>query len=256
MMNKNTQPVNEQDSTTQSINRKNYLNHKDGIKTMTVIRIVACALVLVSLILFIFLPNFNIDLTQIEILDISLPKFENMSAEELLNTNISFSLLDEFIVLFGVFGSFSTIVPQNPSIFYCIVFEGLAILCLVAALISAAVTLFKDITLLINFEENFVFVYDGFIREEEKHKSKNPSVVLLILAIILEIIGLCYNLLIDGISKDFTVINYLPIMSGLSGASAATIIFLIITFVASGFFAYAVRKEKMKIIKEDYVNQK
>ena len=226
-------------------NARQYLKYKDKFKRQGIISIVASACMLLTLILFIFLPCFKIDL--IEGLDVE-------------GISFSFSLYDEIALSFSHMFDINFNNYDAALILLLSLYQVMAIVYIGVG----AIALVKD--LVVSFM-NTMNLNDYALTEYDKIKSKQDqrigrafrrfnSTAFFVSGIVLEIFAILLSKII--VSADIApgslenVTSYFVYMNSVTGSLYIVIIFLLLSaglIIAKSHIAKSI---KMQILKEDY----
>ena len=226
-------------------NTKQYLKYKDKFKVQGVIRIVASGCMLLTLILFLFLPCFKINL------------FEDL---EIKGLSYSFSLYDEIALSFSHMSDMNISNPQGAFVFMMSIYQVMAIVFIIAG----GVVLVKDMIVSVM---NTMNLDDYALTEYDKIKSRQDqgigrvfrrvnSTAFFLSGIVLEIFAIILSKVLISTEELFgsfeSITSYFAYMNSVTGSLVVVIIFVLLSIGMMIMKSHYAKTIKMQILKEDY----
>lgn len=241
-------------------NRNQFTKYTKILKKYCKVQIVACAVTFVALIFILFLPNFYINLADVSFSDTTLPKFHELSMEDLLTDNprITFSIFDE---IYGVINPVREGLDEASatlaSSFSFLQIIG-AIFLGVGLLISA-VSFVRHIYFISSMENFAIETFDNIKRRSIGRKNRwnyllSPG-YWIIIGIVYEVIAIYFSVMMaEGIPSAGNVLtSYFAVFSGLTAGGVIT---LLIAIAAIAVFIYGVmirRKITTDMLRDEYL---
>ena len=224
---------------------KQYLKYKDKFKQQGVVGILSSACMLLTLILFVFVPCFKINLA------------EDLNIEGL---SYSFSLFDEIALSFSHLSDMNLQDPQGAVMFVMSLYQIMAIVFIGMGGFALARDLITSVMNTMNLDDYALTEYDNIKSKREQgvgraFKRAN-STVFFVTGIVWEIFAIVISkgmLSSDKVLELWeTPLSYFVYMNTVTGGFYVVIILVLFSLGLSITKSRLAKEIKMQILKEDY----
>ena len=218
-------------------NQGQYLKYKPVFKQIAILKVCMYPIMLLSIILFFFLPCFSM----------------GPESAELGGFGINFSLYDETAYLISLFFSDVT----TGAWIGTFLLQMIAVLMFAGGIVSIIVDLVQSALRYINPENYAILEYDRIKTRAGRSRfyaQYNPA-SMFFAAVILEVGIIAYSKIFGPSSSRFVYIDYFSFMNGVAWGFWIVLIFMIADITLSLITTLMRNKVKVQILKEDYEQQ-